>query len=126
MAAGVLPITIERNARFHLRYFVKRGGSATSRPLTVAQANALPAYDLTGFTAAAQVRESPESSVTLATMTCVVTTPGTGEINITLAEAITALMPLGVQHWDCFITSVGTGPIRLLAGRATVVATDTR
>lgn len=127
MAAGKLDIIIERGSTFRLRYFVKSGGASTGRPLTVAEALALTAFNLTSYTATMQVRESPDSVAVLATGVCTIESPATlGAINIVIDVAYTPTMPLGVQHWDCFLNSAGTGPFRLLYGRATVVATCTR
>lgn len=127
MAAGKLDIIIERGATFRLRYFVKSGGATTGRPLTVAEALALDPFDLTGFTATAQVRESPESTTVLATMTCTIESPATdGAIHMTIDYLLTTPLPKGIQHWDCFLNSAGTGPFRLLYGRASVDPTVTR
>jgi hypothetical protein len=116
MAAGFFGITIEKGATFALQFNILNSGNNT-------------AFDLTGFTATSEIRVSPNSSNTLAIFTCQIASPPTqGIILITLPDATTASLPVGVYHWDLFVkqSSPQEQSIRLIKGTCEVVPTVTR
>jgi hypothetical protein len=123
VAAETYNITIEKGATF-------------SRQIQLSDADGAD-YNLTGFTASAQIRESHSSSAVVATFTTTISTPATdGIINMSLTAAQTAELSVPNSKepefttktyiYDLIITHTDTRVIRLLQGEVTVVARVTR
>lgn len=80
-------------------------------------AHTLPS-DLTGVTAAAQVRDKPGGAIVMA-MTCDVDLPNT--INVNLAAAAWAPSgPKGTAAWDLQLTYADDSVVTVLAGQAII------
>lgn len=80
--------------------------------------------DKTGCTYTAQIRASAESTTVLATMVAAVDGP-TGQVTLTLDDAVTATLVPGRRHWDLEELSA-TGIVTKLAGTADIIADVTR
>lgn len=77
--------------------------------------------DLTGYTAASQVRKAYSSPLPLASASCSVDGPGK-TVEIRFSAAQTSAMPAGAQAgvWDCELTAPGGTVQRLVEGRVSV------
>ena len=83
-------------------------------------------FDLTGYTAAAQMRKN-YTSTAATTFTCVIGTPVEGVINISLPNSITADLEPGRYLYDVEITLTSSGTKnRVVEGVATVTPGMTR
>lgn len=89
------------------------------------------AVNLTGYTAALQIRETYASTTTLLSLTSspaagITITAGTGTIAVTATAVQTAAIPTGVYVYDCEITD-GTGVVtRIVQGDAYISPEVTR
>lgn len=102
-------------------------GQAWTETLTIK--NSLgAAVDLTGYTAKAQIRPSPQSATVLAEITCTFAVDRTtGVIVISLTGTQTAAMPANsASVWDMFITDTSGNSLRILQGQVTTIARVTR
>jgi hypothetical protein len=111
MAAALKNIVIERRATFSLHFLVQNGSDQS-------------AFDLTGYTATAQVRETAGAKHIVATFTCAIPNPSGGEMTAVLSNTVTTNLKPGIYFWDLYITTSGAA-IRLLQGKATVTDTVT-
>ena len=83
-------------------------------------------FDLTGYTATAQMRRSP-SSTTATDFTCIVIEPNTsGKINISLTDEQTALLKPGRYVYDVVIESESGTRYRAIEGVINVMPSVTR
>lgn len=113
MAAATKNLTLERGVGLLLRLFVTNSSDDS-------------VFDLTNYTAQAQMREKPLSLNKIADFTATVVDVVTGELTVTLTDAQVAALPVGVWAWDLFIHPSLGRSTRLLAGKATVVASVSR
>ncbi len=112
MAAANKDIVIEQDAQFTLQFVVQNSDGSP--------------FNLTGYTADAQVRETATSKHSLATFSTSISTPTLGgPVIVSLNDAGSLAIPAGVFYWDFFIRNSGSS-IRLLQGRATVLSTVSR
>lgn len=84
----------ENRARYDLQIY--RG--ATYRKSAWFKQNG-KTYDLTGYTAAAQIRPSVNSTVLTSDITCEIDL-SEGAVSLGLTAEQTALLPPGIQEWD--------------------------
>ena len=95
------------------------------------------AYDLTGYTAVAQIRERPESESVVATITCGFNSPRTdGVVNLSIAAATTATLQVTPSQepdrhsqkycYDLLITSGAGVKTRIIQGAVNVSPSVTR
>ena len=83
-------------------------------------------FDLTGYTAAAQMRKNYTSSAAT-TFTTAIPVPATGVINLTLSNTNTGALEPGRYLYDVEITQTGSGNItRVVEGVETVTPGMTR
>jgi hypothetical protein len=81
-------------------------------------------YDLTGATAAAQIRET-KASASASAYTCTINTT-TGVITCTMANTITDDITFTSGFWDLELTETGGKVVRLLEGTVTVSLETTK
>lgn len=81
------------------------------------------AWDLTGYTAEATVREDYNTAAT--SMTATITNAAGGLITVSLTAAQTALLFYTSGVWDLIVTSGGGVVTRLLQGTVTVTKSVT-
>lgn len=111
MAAATKNIEIEKGSKFSYPFYVKNSSDNS-------------VFALAGYTAKAQVRETPSSTAVLAELdTAIVEVSGL--ITLSITKAATALLAPGVFHWDCRIASSSDSRY-FLTGRATITQTVTR
>lgn len=92
MFPGAYNITLVRNSTFTMVGLQFMGGSGP--------------FDLTGFTPTSQVRVQPEGTVIL-DLQPEVADAASGMIVIpSISNEDTAVLPLGVYHWDLLLTDV--------------------
>ena len=111
MAAGIYDIVIDQGADFSIQLDLKNNGSAVN---------------LTGFSAAAQLRATPTSSELAATFTISFTDRANGQLKLEMPNATTAGLPPGKYYYDLETTSGGGVKTRLLQGIARVTPNVTR
>jgi hypothetical protein len=81
--------------------------------------------NLTGWTAAAQMRDAPDDTLA-ADIVCTIVAPATGGvIDLSLTDTVTRDLPAGAYSWDLFLRPPGGMPSRLLAGTFSIVASTT-
>lgn len=108
MAAGEYDLLIEQGATF--RFAVTLTHNDATNTL----------YDLTGYSARAQVRSKHADANPAATLTCVVDVP-TAKITVSLTPAQTAALGKGSYVWDLEVyTAADADVIRVLQGKAEV------
>lgn len=110
MTAATYHITVEQHQDFSRAFQI----AIDSTPVNV-----------TGYTFEAQIRERIQSS-TAWTFTTSVVDELLGEINLGLADTVTATIPAGEYPWDLVMTRDDGVKIRLLEGTATVKGGVTR
>ena len=99
--------------------FIDAGADYTST-VTVTDGTG-SAYDLTGFTAAAQIRKTYESSSATASFTVAFASDRTtGQLDISLTGAQTAAIDQGRYVYDILITSGASAKTRVVEGIATI------
>jgi len=82
--------------------------------------------DLTGCTAAAQIRETVTAASPSATITCVISDPTGGVIDLSMTPAVTTTLTAGKKVWDIEITLSNGKKFTYLKGTVTVTADVTR
>jgi len=111
MAAGTHDITIDQGSDFSM------GLALTEQDLPV---------PLTGYSARAQMRAKVSSTVA-GTFVCTITDAVNGEISMTMANSVTALLTPGVYLYDIEVYTAADAIVtRLLQGKATVRSEITR
>ena len=99
--------------------FIDAGADYTST-VTVTDGTG-SAYDLTGYTAAAQIRKTYESSSATVSFTAAFVSPRTtGQITLTLTGAQTAAIDSGRYVYDVLITSGASAKTRVVEGIVTI------
>lgn len=83
------------------------------------------AFDLTGYTVTAQIRETAVSRKTVCDMDGVVNDATTGDFSVSIAASVTATLKPGVYYWDCKLVN-GSTALFPMAGKATVTQMVTR
>jgi hypothetical protein len=106
MGAARKDITVEKGATFSYRLEITNKVDAT-------------AFNLTGYTAQAEIRESAGNKNLIVAMTGTISSPTTGVLLLTIAAVDTASLREGIYEWDLFIRATGS-EIRLLAGKAMI------
>jgi hypothetical protein len=111
MAAGTYNFTVEQGATF-------------TRVLTLKENDS--AMNLTGYSAASQMRSTADTSTVAGTFTATVSNAGAGQITLSMTATQTGNIEEGIYVYDTEITS-GAGAItRILQGKVTVTANVTR
>lgn len=105
MAAGIYNLTIEQGVDLALQVSVKDSSGVT--------------YDLSGSTAAAQIRDDYNGTL-LASFATVTATGTTGLLSLSLSAVTAASLPLSGGKWDLLLTTSAGTRVRLLAGSVTV------
>ncbi len=83
--------------------------------------------DLAGYTAAAQMRKTYESTSTTATFTTAISSPTTdGQVTLSLTDTITNAISPGRYVYDLVVTSGGGLKTRVVEGQAVVTPGVTR
>ena len=100
-------------------------GSQFVSTITVEDGSGLP-YPLTGFTARGMIRRT-YTSTTAYNISCVISRPSEGEIDITLSSTLTGNMKAGRYMYDIEIVNSTTGEItRVVEGQVEVTPRITR
>jgi hypothetical protein len=111
MAAGTYNFTVEQGATFTRLLTLKENDSA---------------MNLTGYSAASQMRSTADTSTVAGTFTATVSNAGAGQITLSMTATQTGNIEEGIYVYDTEITS-GAGAItRVLQGKVTVTANVTR
>jgi len=111
MAAGTYNFTVEQGATF-------------TRTLTLQENSS--AMNLTGYSAASQMRSTADTSTVAGTFTATVSNASGGVITLSMTATQTGNIEEGIYVYDIEITS-GAGSItRILQGKVTVTANVTR
>tara|TARA_R100000742_G_C4237164_1_gene57544 strand:+ start:49 stop:438 length:390 start_codon:yes stop_codon:yes gene_type:complete len=111
MAAGTYNFTVEQGATFTRLLTLKENDSA---------------MNLTGYSAASQMRSTADTSTVAGTFTATVSNAGAGQITLSMTATQTGNIEEGIYVYDTEITS-GAGAItRILQGKVTVTANVTR
>lgn len=100
-------------------------GDSFSLPITVRESGA--AFDLTGWTVAAQLRKvsrTAERGALIETFAVTVATPATGEIVISATAEQTALWPVGQAEFDVQMTRTVDGFVRSSAKVSVLIQGD--
>lgn len=108
--SGKYNIVAEQGATFNLNFTVQTDG--------------VP-WNLTGYTAAMQVRKSTSSATTLLDLSSVdgdITMNSSGEVTVTVAASVMSGVPAGRWVYDIEFTSGSSEVTRLLEGRFIVSA----
>ena len=83
--------------------------------------------DLAGYTAAAQMRKTYESSAVSATFTTSISSPTTdGQVTLSLTDSVTTALSPGRYVYDLVVTSSGGLSTRVVEGQAVVTPGVTR
>lgn len=116
MSAAIYNATVDQGATFTLEVIYKDSAG-------------LP-INLTGYTAALQVRQNYYDEVALVSLTSpsngIVITPLLGKINITMSSAQTGSLDEGIYVYDLEINAGGAVITRLIQGQFTVSPEVTR
>ncbi len=111
MAAGTYNFTVEQGATFTRLLTLKENDSA---------------MNLTGYSAASQMRSTADTSTVAGTFTATVSNAGAGQITLSMTATQTGNIEEGIYVYETEITS-GAGAItRVLQGKVTVTANVTR
>ncbi len=111
MAAGTYNFTVEQGATFTRLLTLKENDSA---------------MNLTGSSAASQMRSTADTSTVAGTFTATVSNAGAEQITLSMTATQTGNIEEGIYVYDTEITS-GAGAItRVLQGKVTVTANVTR
>ena len=82
--------------------------------------------NLTGYTAAAQIRKTYSSSTAAATFTTSTGTPSAGKVTMSLTDTQTSALDAGRYVYDLNITSSGGITTRVVEGQAIITPGVTR
>ena len=111
MAAGTYNFTLEQGANFNRALTLKENDSV---------------MNLTGYSAASQMRSTHDSSTVVATFTCVVSNASAGQITMAQTASQTGAIEEGIYVYDTEITNSAGNVTRILQGRVTVTPQVTR
>ena len=112
MSAGTYNITIDQGSDFVLDLAVKEDNAA---------------FNLTGYSARAQLRRTKNASSAAATFTCTVVSASAGTIKMELTNSTTAGISEGTYYYDLEIfTSSDATVERIIQGKALVTREITR
>jgi hypothetical protein len=112
MSAGIYPIIIDQGSDFAVGFQIDEEGVAK---------------DLTNYLARAQIRTTKTSAVLSGSFTCVISDALAGKIQMTLANADSAVIPSGVYYYDMEIYTAGDASVtRMLEGTVTINQEVTR
>ena len=111
MGAGIYNFTLEQGATFN-------------RQLTVQENNS--ALNLTGFTAAMQLRSTYDTSTVALSVTCAVVNATQGLLSISATASSTAALEEGIYVYDLELSSAAGVVTRLIQGQVTVSPEVTR
>lgn len=111
MSAGIYNFTLNQGATFNKQMTVKENNS----PL-----------NLTGYTAAMQLRSTYDSSTVALSMTAAVLNATQGILSISATATATAALEEGIYVYDLEITTSAGTVTRLLQGQVTVSPEVTR
>tara|TARA_Y100000385_G_C12785469_1_gene505314 strand:- start:37 stop:375 length:339 start_codon:yes stop_codon:yes gene_type:complete len=100
-------------------------GATFSTSVTVSDVDG-SAFNLTGYTAQAQLRKTYESITFTNFTTSIDSTPTTGIITIELTTAQTTALEAGRYVYDLLITSNGGQKTRVIEGIATIMPSVSR
>lgn len=101
-------------------------GSTFKRALTIKSGDTGAAIDITGSTISGQIRESVDSETIIAEFTGTVTTPVSGQCEVSLTATQTTAIPSGTYVYDIEWEDVNGNVTRLIEGKATVTPEVTR
>lgn len=85
--------------------------------------------NLTGYTAALQIRKTPKDAAALVSLTSssgLVIDAAAGKVSVEISAATTGALAPGKYVWDLVLTSAATKKKRLVGGIATVLVGVTR
>ena len=111
MAAGTYNFTIEQGATF-------------SRLLTLKENDSV--MNLTGYSAASQMRLSHDTSTVAGTITSTITNASAGQITLSMTSSATGAIEEGMYVYDIEITSGAGSVTRILQGKVTLTPQVTR
>ena len=111
MSAGIYNFTLNQGATF-------------SRQMTVKENNS--PLNLTGYTAAMQLRSTYDSSTVALSMTAAVINATQGILSISATATATAALEEGIYVYDLEISTAAGAVTRLLQGQVTVSPEVTR
>ena len=104
--------------------FILEQGATFNRILTLKENNAV--MNLTGYSVAAKLRSTHDSSSVVGTFTCTISDAANGKITMAMTNSTSAAIEEGIYVYDLEITS-GTGSVtRLMQGEVTVNPEVTR
>ena len=104
--------------------FILEQGATFTRTLTLQENSS--AMNLTGYSAASQMRSTADTSTVAGTFTATVSNASGGVITLSMTATQTGNIEEGIYVYDIEITS-GAGSItRILQGKVTVTANVTR
>jgi len=109
MEPAPLDLKIVRGDKFTCFFRVKQAGGTY--------------INLTGYTAAAQIRQTDGDGAVAATFTAVIgdQTAFPGSVLLTLLKAVTTTLTPGTLVWDCEVIDGAGEPRTVLAGKVTVL-----
>lgn len=113
MSAAREDIVIERGTDFTYRFRIYNGDDDS-------------VFDLSDYTAGAQIRLKPESRLPLVQMVGEIEDVELGQVVVSIAAEDTATLKVGKFHWDLFLLSETADNLNPVYGTATVVQTVTR
>jgi len=111
MAAGTYNFTIEQGATF-------------SRLLTLKENDSV--MNLSGYSAASQMRLSHDTSTVAGTISATVTNASAGQITLSMTATATGNMEEGMYVYDIEITAGSGAVTRILQGKVTLTPQVTR
>ena len=111
MAAGTYNFTIEQGVTF-------------SRLLTLKENDSV--MNLTGYSAASQMRLSHDTSTVAGTITATITNASAGQITLSMTSTATGAIEEGIYVYDIEITASSGAVTRILQGKVTLTPQVTR
>lgn len=112
MSAGIYNITIDQGSDFALDLTLREDDSA---------------FDLTGYSARAQLRRRKNDSSPAATFVCTIPDAAAGSIKIELANSVTATLSAGIYYYDLELYQNSDAVVqRVLQGKAQITREITR
>jgi len=111
MAAGTYNFTIEQGATFTRLLTLKENASV---------------MNLSGYSAASQMRQSHDSNTVIGTITASVTNASAGQLTISMTATASGNLEEGIYVYDIEITASSGAVTRILQGKVTVTPQVTR
>jgi len=111
MAAGTYNFTIEQGATF-------------TRLLTLKENDSV--MNLTGYSAASQMRLSHDTNTVAGTITANVTNASAGQVTLSMTSSATGAVEEGIYVYDVEITAPSEAVTRILQGKVTLTPQVTR